>query len=113
VSKIMAKAEANPVIRGPIGRDEVNGRFVKGNASGGRKPIPANIREMALAACPQAINYAIEVLTSPDEPTKYRLTAAETLMDRGLGKAPQSINNSVDGKLLIEFINNWRESGNG
>lgn len=80
----MAETESRP--------EQVAGRFVKGQSGnpGGRPKVAGAIREMAQALCPEAIAAIHELArTSPDE--KVRLAAWRELLDRGIGKAPQSI----------------------
>ena len=71
-----------------IKRDK-SGRFLPGHSEGGRPKIPQEVREAIRAACPEAVEYLIELMSNPEEKTAYRLDAAKTLLDRGYGKPVQ------------------------
>ncbi len=75
----------------PANRDE-NGRFVAGNNANpsGRPKVPKDVREATRAACPEAVQFLINLMRNPKEKTAYRLDAAKTLLDRGYGK-PESM----------------------
>ena len=72
-----------------VNRDK-NGRFVAGNSGGGRPKIPADVKEAIRAACPEAVQFLIELMRNTREKTAYRLDAAKTLLERGYGK-PESM----------------------
>lgn len=80
------------------GRDE-RGRFLPGNPGGGRPPIPAELRELAQAAAPRAIEIALELMeTATNE--RVRLAAAEVLLDRGYGKPAQAVDVTSAGEQI-------------
>jgi hypothetical protein len=72
------------------------GRVVKGSAlnPGGRPKLPAELREVAQAACPQAIQTVIALLDHRDP--KIQLRAAEILLDRGYGRPVQALEAKVE-----------------
>jgi hypothetical protein len=66
---------------------------VSANPSG-RPPVDENARlakELALKNCPKAIQYFLDTMIDAGESTKNRLHAAGVILDRGLGKAAQSV----------------------
>ncbi len=75
-----------------------SGRFLPGHKilSDGRPKIPDNVKEAIRAACPEAVQYLIEVMRNPKEKTAHRLEAAQTLLDRGYGKPTQAQDISLD-----------------
>lgn len=76
-----------------VNRDK-NGRFTVGNPGGGRPKIPDDLRAQIRGVCPKAVDTLIELLD--DKKSMIRLYAAQTLLDRGYGKPPQSQDISVD-----------------
>ena len=70
---------------------EKTGQFQKGQSGNpsGRPKIPEDVRIKIRAACPEAVDYLIELMSNPEEKTAYRLDAAKTLLDRGYGKPVQ------------------------
>ena len=75
------------------------GQFIEGNPGGGRPCLPAELKAMCQAAAPEAIKVALEILNDIDKPPASRIKAAEVILDRGYGKAPQSLTGE-DGKPL-------------
>lgn len=67
--------------------------FVKGKTGnpGGRPKIPEDVREMARALTPEAIQTMAEVMRDTSQPGSARVMAADKIVDRGYGKAPQHI----------------------
>lgn len=100
------------VNRKETGKRDKIGRFAVGNKSGGRKQIPAEVREMLEAATPHAAKRLIEALdaktvvhylgkevgTYVDH--KTRVTAAETILNRIHGRPVQAIT-GADGKAPV------------
>lgn len=78
-----------------------NGRFLPGNAGGGRPKIPQEVKEAIRAACPEAVQVLIEIMSNQREKTCNRLEAAKTLLDRGYGKPAQAMNVEVSGNMDV------------
>jgi hypothetical protein len=62
-----------------------------GRKKGSRNKMGADIRELAQAHTPAAIKTLVEVMTDNQAPHSARVMAANALLDRGHGKAPQAI----------------------
>jgi len=64
--------------------------FKKGRSGnpGGRPKVAEEIRDLARAACPKAIETLIAQLDHPDP--RIAANAAEKLLDRGIGKPTQA-----------------------
>lgn len=100
------------------GRDPGNGRFTSGNTGGGRKPMDPAVKEMLLAATPQAAQRLIDALDAeravvvpggkdagtvekvPD--FDMRIKAANSILDRVYGKPTVAITGEDGGPLKIE-----------
>jgi hypothetical protein len=67
--------------------------FKKGESGnpGGRTAAKVQITEMAKKYGPDALQYLASVFNNPKESTTHRITAAKELLDRGFGKAFQSV----------------------
>jgi hypothetical protein len=92
--------------RGPIEREETSGRFAKGNKSGGRKPMPPEMKELLAAATPKAAQRLIEALDAIDlgEPDhEMRVKAANAILDRIYGKPAQAVVGDDGGPLRIDI----------
>src|SRR3954464_6163615 len=70
-----------------------------GNPSG-RPKIPAEIREMARAASPDALQALIDVMKDRGAPHSARVTAADKILDRAWGKAAQPIDGDGQGRAM-------------
>lgn len=77
---------------GEISGRDANGRFVAGNPGGGRRPLPAEIREMLENATPRATAVLCEIIDDPEQNTSDRLRAITILFERLFGKAPALFN---------------------
>lgn len=71
--------------------------FQKGNTlnPGGRPKLAKDIIELARKACPQAIKALVDLLDHPDP--KIRKSAADSVLDRGIGKPAQAVEHSGPG----------------
>lgn len=77
-------------------RDHV-GRWAKGASPnpGGRPAIAREVRELAQSHCAEAIRTLHELMTtSGDE--RVRLSAADSILDRGIGKPLQSVDVAIE-----------------
>jgi hypothetical protein len=59
------------------------------------------IRSLARSHTRTAINVLVGIMRSNDATPAARVSAANALLDRGWGKAPQSIENSEEGALEL------------
>ena len=82
-----------------------SGRFVKGAPSpnpGGRPKADGDLVAMARAATPEAFAFVLATMNNPKARRSDRLKCAEILLERGHGKAPQSIAlGDPEGKPLV------------
>ena len=76
-------------------------KFQPGNKFGGRKPIPEDVKELARAATPRAIQRQIELMESKDE--NVALKATNSILARALGKPAQTVNANSDRKDLLDY----------
>ncbi len=93
---------------------DVNGRFLPGNKSGGRRQLPRGLKEDIRAACPDAVAVLIGLLHSKNE--KVRLDASRELLDRGYGKpetmSKVELSSAEDTKIIFHWINDDANNNN-
>ena len=77
-----------------------------GNPSGRPKTDP-RVRDAAREYTEQAIAVLAEALG--DEDKRVAIKAAEVILDRGWGKAPQAVTGE-DGEGPAEFVFRWQQS---
>lgn len=65
----------------------------------GRKPgkVTATLREIAREHMEKAVEALLSVLSDPDSPAAARVSAANSLLDRGYGKPSQPIDGDGEG----------------
>lgn len=80
--------------------------FQKGQSGnpGGRKPIPPELKAMARAASPAALQRAIDLIASNDE--NVALKAINTVLDRAYGKPAQAMTGE-NGEGPAEMVIRW------
>lgn len=81
------------------GRD---GRFMKGNRSGGRKEIPTDIKEMLRSATPDACRLLVETINDVEAKPELRIKCCEIVLDRVYGKPQQSVD--LDAKNIPQVV---------
>lgn len=59
------------------------------------------IRSLARSHTRTALNVLVGIMRSKDATAAARVSAANTILDRGWGKAPQAIQNGDDGALEL------------
>lgn len=77
--------------KGPPARQ--NGRFVKGQSGnpGGRAKEYRDVVSLARQATQAAVYTLMEIMRDPEKKESARVRAAEILLDRAWGKAPQVV----------------------
>ena len=70
-----------------------------GNPTGARPERVTRVRVLAREQTEKAINALIAALD--DDSARVRVAAAEALLDRGWGRAPQAITGADDGPVAI------------
>lgn len=71
----------------------------RGNHLNGMAKTPAQITEVARRYCPGAIHVLRGLLHNTETPPAARISAAQALLDRGLGKPAQAVNVDVTVKI--------------
>jgi hypothetical protein len=59
------------------------------------------IRSLARSHTRSALNVLVGIMSSQDATAPARVSAANAILDRGWGKAPQAIQNGDDGALKL------------
>ncbi len=81
------------------------GKFEKGQSGnpGGRPREVAEVRELARLHTPEAVATLVEIMQDKDAPPASRVSAANSLLDRGFGRPQQalSIGGDVDEPIVI------------
>lgn len=78
----------------------------------GRSKIAAEVRALAQQHCPEAIATLAELMrTSPDE--RVRLSAAEAILDRGVGRPIQAVEVTHEDRRLPDALEELRRSERG
>lgn len=77
----------------PDGNRRPDGRFSHGNRAnpGGRPKSVARVVALARQHTEEAIRNLAEIMGDPGQKGAARVKAAEVLLDRGWGKAPQTV----------------------
>ncbi len=78
------------------------------------------IRSLARSHTRTAVNVLVGIMRSKDATAAARVTAANAILDRGWGKAPQALTNGDDGALELihrielradfQHLRRWRKS---
>lgn len=73
-----------------------------GRTKGARNAATADVKALASQYGAQAVAALAEIATSPDQPASARVSAANSLLDRGYGKPNQAVElTGKDGAPLI------------
>lgn len=88
--------------------------MAKGIKTGGRKPGSTNkvgkdIRDLAQKHTKEALATLAEIMGDKDAPAAARAAAANHLLDRGHGKAPQAVTGE-GGEGPVKIVVEWQES---
>src|SRR5215217_4305886 len=70
---------------------------------GERPKVPAEVREAAMALTPDAIRVLGEIMNDPKAPPATRVTAADKILDRALGRPAQSVEVKGEKRDLLEY----------
>lgn len=63
----------------------------------------AKLRAMIKDTAPKALETVITIMTNTDARDETRLKAAQDILDRGLGKAKQTVDNELKGGIQIKL----------
>lgn len=84
------------------------GRFAPGTpspgVSPGRPPIIRPVRELALQHTENAIKMLAEIASDPNMHGSARVAAIKEILDRGVGKVTQPVDNAISGALAIRWM---------
>jgi hypothetical protein len=92
-----------------------SGQFAPGHAKkggrrkGSRNKVGGDVRELAQTHTPAAIKTLVDVMRDDEAPPAARVMAANALLDRGHGKAPQAITGPEGGPLVEVNIDLMRD----
>jgi|SRR5215204_688849 len=67
---------------------------------GGRPKVPAEVREAAMALTPAAIRTLGEIMQDKSAPPATRVTAADKILDRALGRPAQQVDVTTRKEML-------------
>lgn len=87
-------------------KGEDNPGFKKGQSGnpGGRPKIAEEINELARQHCPEAIEALVHIMRN-GKPDAARALAADKILDRGCGKAPQAhTGEGGEGPITVEIV---------
>jgi hypothetical protein len=71
---------------------------------GGRPRVPDDVKQLARGYTREAIETAAEIMRNPEETGTARMSAINTILDRGWGKAPQHVTvDSLEGMSDAEL----------
>ena len=86
-----------------------------GERRGGRKAgtpnkVTAELAGLARVHTPEALAALVLVMNDPEEPAAARVSAANSLLDRGHGKPRQALEHGGDGGGAIQIIFDAKDS---
>jgi hypothetical protein len=85
-----------------IKRDK-NGKFAKGNAGGGRKPMPAEIKESLTQLVPKAVERLTDIINNSKN-EKIVMQAVEVIFNRVYGKPQQQLDIESNNSHTLEVV---------
>ena len=75
-----------------------------GRPKGSLNKATASIKAIAQPYCPEAVDTLVNIMRDPEKPPQARVAAANAILDRGYGKAPQSVDMDMKGDLTIAQV---------
>ena len=92
-----------PDSRQKTGETANKGWFQKGRSGnpGGRKRQPEDVKEMLKSATVPAVKLLIDTVASNTARLDIRIRAAETILDRALGKPAQPIEADINARATV------------
>ena len=80
-------------------------RFQKGQSGnpGGRPKIVGEVQELARQHSPEAIDTLLEIMRNKKAPAAARALASNSILDRGYGKPPQSLEAKINRGSIREM----------
>jgi len=83
--------------------EKVSGTLGLSGAADAALKVPAEVREAAMALTPDAIRLLGEIMNDPKAPPATRVTAADKILDRALGRPAQSVEVKGEKRDLLEY----------
>ena len=83
--------------------EKVSGTLGLSGAADAALKVPAEVREAAMALTPDAIRLLGEIMNDPKAPPATRVTAADKILDRALGRSAQSVEVKGEKRDLLEY----------
>ena len=87
--------------------------FKKGQSGnpGGRPKVVAEVKELAREHTGEAIETLVSIMTNPKSAPAARVSAANSLLDRGYGKPPQHITGEGGPSYVVRLPEPVQDSG--
>jgi hypothetical protein len=94
------------ITAGNIVSESEKPRRPRGRPKGSKNKVPNEIKELAQNYAPEALDTLAEIMRDRDQPGAARVSAANSLLDRGYGKPVQA--NEISGvngmPIKYEFV---------
>lgn len=100
----MSAGHPSPKVAKSSNRGSAPGERRGGRKKGVPNKATRSIREAAREYTDEALNTLVKVMASDDEPAAARVSAANSILDRGYGKAATVVHGDEDGAPLKVVI---------
>lgn len=83
---------------------DARGRFIKGNKSGGRPPLPKEFKELAQEKSMEALKRVIAIINDPKAQHSTVIQAARLIIEYGFGKPMQEFKAEIAQQMAGDFV---------